>query len=219
MLGFFLNKIFDLVKEMFKQPEGFIPGTNNLESVFPGLPNFYDFSVTGTLDRFTWHQENPEIKWKYGYHLVFPNIHVTFEEHKQFFAGLIAKFEGVQNTGKLTEISPVFTEIMECNTWRELFDMTTFDPAELELRMLYTYVSACLRFLIRPDIKCSLASFVREETRKRKPRRKQIREKERERESSKIMRSPNSVFTASIPECSRPGFTSLWACTIPKMAI
>jgi hypothetical protein len=153
MLDLFLGKIFELVKSQFPVPEDFVVGKNTIDSVVPGLPNFYDFSITGTLDRFTWFQENPDIKWKYGFHILFPNIHVTSEIHLQFFQLLISKFEEFQSSGAFNqnpESSEIFKEITECNTWPELFDMSTFDPSELELRMLYTYV--CLYFFFSVNI-------------------------------------------------------------------
>lgn len=90
--------------------------------------------LIGICDKFNWHVERPDVQYKYGYHVLFPNIIVSMDEHKKFIYFLINKFKEYQKSNKLIEKSILFQEIMEHNTWEELIDLSIFHPQQLEIR-------------------------------------------------------------------------------------
>jgi hypothetical protein len=130
LLKFFINPIQDAVKTKLAELEM----DENVDLAFV---------CTGTKGRY-WVAQEPDIKFKYGFHFVWLNLEVTETQHRQildfviqYFRQMEAKIEK-ENTNDSTQFP--MKELCQYNEWDEIFDTTIMDNFS-GLRMLYTIKS------------------------------------------------------------------------------
>ncbi len=92
---------------------------------------------TGTIGNY-WVAKEPNIKYKYGYHFIWPSILVTEQQHRQILDFIIQHFKQLETQEVLD--AHTLRELRTFNEWQEIFDTTIMDNFS-GLRMLYTIKS------------------------------------------------------------------------------
>uniref|UniRef100_A0A6B2L3Z1 protein-tyrosine-phosphatase n=1 Tax=Arcella intermedia TaxID=1963864 RepID=A0A6B2L3Z1_9EUKA len=129
IFNFFLPRISKLFNEHFKRKAYFV--------------------VTGVEGRF-FPAAQPLVSWRYGYHIIWPEVMVNVEEHKIFTEFCISSFKNLleSHQQKINEgqegvietcFVPLITELLQFNEWQQVFDMTIFESSEPLLRMLFSW--------------------------------------------------------------------------------
>jgi hypothetical protein len=96
------------------------------------------FSIAGIMTPLM-KREDKEVDYKYGYHLIWPNVRVTTIEHESFVDKIIEHFQKEEENFK--KIIP--EEILKFNEWNSIFDVSIFS-GEITLRLLYSSkVNSC----------------------------------------------------------------------------
>ena len=99
----------------------------------------WSFVVTGISGRF-FPSSQPEINYKYGFHFIWPNVHVTAAEHREIMNHLLKFFSSSQKFDK-----SIF------HTWEHIFDMAIIENEVSGYRMLYSIKSFTCKMCRKKD--------------------------------------------------------------------
>lgn len=105
-----------------------------LNAVNTKFPNQEASFVCGGLVGPFYTLSNPDVNFKYGYHLVWPNIVINEQQLAEFLQSLAKTFAAMQESKEYPEKFPM-DAITANNTWEEIFDYSLIEN-DSGIRML-----------------------------------------------------------------------------------